>query len=113
MTTPVTKAPPGHTPAEHHAPADSTYVLVFAFLVIVTAMEVSVTYIHSLRQHHVEVPLLIILMVIKFFTVTYYFMHLKFDPPTCRRVFNFGLFVAVGVYIAALAMFHFFSASFV
>jgi cytochrome c oxidase subunit 4 len=112
MNDTITKANPGHADAEHHAPSDSLYVLVFGFLVIMTALEVSVTYIPSLRDHHVEVPLLLILMVIKFFTVTYYFMHLKFDPPMCRRVFNFGLGLAVTVYVAALAMFHFWAPHF-
>lgn len=99
-------------PEEAHVPRDSLYVRVFLFLVIVTALEVSVTYIDSLRRAHVEVPLLLVLMAIKFFTVTYYFMHLKFDPPMCRRVFNFGLMLAVSVYVIALAMFHFWAPNF-
>lgn len=97
---------------EPHVPRDSVYVRVFLFLAIVTGLEVSVTYIDSLKRAHVEVPLLLVLMAIKFFTVTYYFMHLKFDPPMCRRVFNFGLTVAVSVYLIALAMFHFWAPHF-
>jgi cytochrome c oxidase subunit 4 len=103
----VTKAPPGHTDHESHGPPDSTYVLVAAFLAIVTALEVSVTYIHAFRRSHTEIPVLLVLMAIKFFTVTYMFMHLKYDPPMCRRVFNFGLGLAVFVFVVALAMFHF------
>ncbi len=111
MGSAVTKTKPAHD--AEHAPRDSLYVMVFVFLVVVTAMEVSATYIHSLRRAHVEVPLLLVLMAIKFFTVTYYFMHLKFDPPMCRRVFNFGLSVAVAVYVITLAVFHFWAPHFI
>lgn len=98
--------------ARAHHPNDGIYVRVFLFLAVVTAMEVTITYIHALRRAHAEVPLLIVLMVVKFFTVTYYFMHLRFDPPLCRRVFNFGLTIAASVYIVMLAMFHFWAPHF-
>jgi cytochrome c oxidase subunit 4 len=75
-------------------------------------MEVTITYIHALRRAGAEVPLLIVLMAVKFFTVTYYFMHLRFDPPLCRRVFNFGLTIAVLVYVVMLAMFQFWASGF-
>lgn len=96
------------TRASH--PSDWLYVKVAIFLSIVTGLEVSVTYIHFLKP--AEVPLLIILMIIKFFTVTMYFMHLKFDPKVASRIFNFGLTVAVTVYVVALAMFHFWAPHF-
>jgi cytochrome c oxidase subunit 4 len=91
-------------------PSDWLYVKVAIFLAIMTALEVSVTYIHSIKA--AEVPILLVLMIIKFFTVTLYFMHLKFDPKMCSRVFNFGLSVAVIVYVVALAMFHFWAPHF-
>ena len=53
-------------------------------------------------------PLLLILMAIKFFTVVLYFMHLRFDNELFRRLFYTGLFLAVVVYIVALLTFHFF-----
>ena len=49
-------------------------------------------------------------MVVKFFTVVSYFMHLKFDNKIFSFMFYLGLILAVGVYCAALATFHFFSA---
>lgn len=100
------------TTAHEHEPSDGLYVRVFIFLAVVTGMEVATTYIDAFKDAHAEVPILIVLMAIKFFTVTYYFMHLKFDPALCRRVFNFGLSVAVSVFVVMLAMFHFWAPHF-
>ena len=47
-------------------------------------------------------------MVIKFFIVVSYFMHLKFDNSIFSWMFYAGLFLAIAVYAAALATFHFF-----
>jgi cytochrome c oxidase subunit 4 len=49
-------------------------------------------------------------MCVKFFIVVSYFMHLKFDSKIFSFMFYAGLFLAVGVYAAALATFKFFSA---
>jgi cytochrome c oxidase subunit 4 len=46
-----------------------------------------------------------ILMAVKFFTILYIFMHLKFDKPILTRIFYAGLFLAVFVYIAMLTTF--------
>ena len=48
------------------------------------------------------------MMVAKFFIVVSYFMHLKFDHKLFSWAFYAGLFLAIGVYIGALATFHFF-----
>jgi cytochrome c oxidase subunit IV len=45
---------------------------------------------------------LIPMMIIKFGIVCAYFMHLRFDNPLFRRVFVFGLILAVVVYVAIL-----------
>jgi cytochrome c oxidase subunit 4 len=52
------------------------------------------------------ITVLMILMAVKFWTVAYYFMHLKFDKPLLTRVFYSGLVLAVLVYIAILTMFN-------
>ena len=54
-------------------------------------------------------PLLLILMAIKFVLVVLFFMHLKFDAKIFGRLFWAGFFLAVTVYIAALATFKFFA----
>jgi cytochrome c oxidase subunit 4 len=47
-------------------------------------------------------------MAIKFVIIAAFFMHLKFDSKVLTRVFYTGLFLAVGVYIAALCTFRIF-----
>ena len=42
------------------------------------------------------------MMIAKFLIVTGYFMHLKYDNPLFKRVFVFGLVLAVVVYIIML-----------
>ena len=41
---------------------------------------------------------LMVMMVVKFYLVATYFMHLKFDTPIFSRMFVGGLVLAVGVY---------------
>jgi cytochrome c oxidase subunit 4 len=55
-------------------------------------------------------PLLLILMGVKFFSVVLYFMHLKFDNRLFSLMFYIGIVLAVGCYCVALASMHFFSA---
>jgi len=83
---------------------DSQYVIVAIILAILTAIEVS-TYFVDFGP--LTIPVLIVLMVIKFFTVVAYFMHLKFDHKLFGYLFYAGLFLAVAVYSGALATFKF------
>jgi len=50
-------------------------------------------------------PLLLIGMVMKFFIVASYFMHLKFDSKVTRRLFISGLSLAVFCYLGVFMMF--------
>ena len=86
--------------------SDKQYVIVALVLAGITALEVTLSYVDIGAWF---LPLLLILMVIKFFAVVMYFMHLKFDNRIFSVLFYMGLFLAVGVYIAALMTFHFFS----
>jgi cytochrome c oxidase subunit 4 len=47
-------------------------------------------------------------MVVKFFMVVSYFMHLKFDNKLFSLMFYIGLGLALFVYFTALATFKFF-----
>ena len=49
------------------------------------------------------------MMVVKFAIVAGYFMHLRFDSNLFTRLFVSGLLLAISVYVAMLATFHFFS----
>jgi len=85
--------------------SDGQYVVVALILAVLTAIEVS-TYFVDFGP--LMMPVLIVLMVIKFFTVVAYFMHLKFDNKLFSALFYTGLILALGVYGGALATFKFF-----
>ena len=72
-------------------------------------LEASAARAHEWGRHQIATPLLLIMMAIKFFAVVFYFMHLKFDNRLFGLLFYTGLFLAIGVYCAALLTFHFFS----
>jgi cytochrome c oxidase subunit 4 len=88
---------------------DKVYVLTALFLAAITVVEV-LTYTmpdFPLWSHdnNMIIPALMIMMAVKFFTVAYIFMHLKFDKPILTWVFYSGLVLAVLVYIAVLSAF--------
>jgi hypothetical protein len=88
---------------------DLQFVYLAIGLAMVTAIEVALSYmVDDLGSFFL--PLLLILMLIKFFSVVLYFMHLKFDNRWFGLLFYMGLGLAVGVYLAALFTFRFFDA---
>ncbi len=87
-----------------HGATDRQYIVVALILAVITAAEVSVSY---LDIGPVFLPALLIMMAAKFITVVSYFMHLKFDAPILRKVFYAGLITALAVYLVALSTFHF------
>ena len=89
--------------AEHKP--NSYYIRVALILAVLTAAETS-TYWIDLGA--LFMPALLIMMVIKFFMVVMLFMHLKFDNKLFGVLFYAGLFLAVFVYVVALATFRFF-----
>lgn len=93
-------------PGAHHGPSDATFVKIALFLALVTAFEVWLSYTDIFGWAFM--PLLLISMLVKFFVVVLYFMHLKFDNPLFRRLFWLGLFLAPVVFLGFLATFHFF-----
>jgi len=97
---------------QHH-PSDAQYWKIGLALAVITLAEVSTYFIADPPYDHELAPLLIgsliIMMVLKFAVIGAYFMHLKFDNRLFRNVFYAGIALAVGVYIAMLAAFEFFS----
>jgi len=86
---------------------DKIYVLTALFLGAVTLVEIA-TYAFPdfpVWADNLVIPVLLILMAVKFFVVAYIFMHLRFDRPLLTKVFYTGLLTAVLVYLAALSMF--------
>ena len=90
----------------HHGPTDKQFIGIFCALVAITAVEVAVSY---LDIGPLFLPVLLGLMIVKFFTVVWYFMHIKFDAKIFGRLFYIGLGLAVVIYVAMLSTFQFFA----
>ena len=92
---------------EHDHPSDWAYVKIAAVLAVVTALEVSTYFSSVVDWGDALIPSLMFMMVLKFYLVATWFMHLKFDDPLFSKMFVGGLILAVGVYIATLTIFEF------
>ena len=87
--------------------SSTVYLIVGGFLMVLTAMEISVSYIHALRP--VMVPLLIVLAIAKFALIAMFFMHLRYEKWAVNAEFLFPLTMAVLVFCALLGLFSFLS----
>jgi len=98
----------GEVDVEHGPdhPSDLLYVKIALILGAITALEVGTYFIQD-ASTALLVALLFPMMAIKFLVVTAYFMHLKYDNPLFRRVFFFGLILALFVFLIALSAFEF------
>jgi caa(3)-type oxidase subunit IV len=90
---------------EHHGPTDAFFVKTAIVLSIMTALEVAASYV---ELGPFFLPILIGLMLIKFFAVVLIFMHVKYDKAIFGQMFYMGLGLAVIVYVVALLTFQFF-----
>lgn len=90
---------------KEHGMSELGYVRIAIILAAITGLEVSTYY---LDFGALFLPILLIMMAIKFVMVVSYFMHLKFDNKIFSFLFYAGLVLAVGVYVAYLATFKFF-----
>lgn len=84
-------------------PSEAEYIKIAAILALITAGEVGVYYISSLRR--LLVPILVTMAIVKFTMVAMWFMHLKFDNRLFRNFFLLGLVLALVVFAIALATF--------
>ncbi len=96
-----------HAHEEHHVPKDAYFIKTALVLAVLTALETSTYWIDIGRFH---TPVLIILMLIKFFMIVMIFMHLKFDSRIFSMLFYTGLGLALFVYTVFLFTFKFFQA---
>ncbi|HWH34134.1 MAG TPA: cytochrome C oxidase subunit IV family protein [Acidimicrobiales bacterium] len=90
----------------HDHPSERSYVVIAIVLALLTALEVATFYVEE-QLGGLLVPSLMVMMVVKFFLVVAWFMHLRFDGRLFTRVFVSGLVLAVGVYAVALTTFRF------
>ncbi len=105
-TTPTPAAPEGdtahasHAAHEAHPNRDRTYVIVAAILAAITGLE-TLTYFESFIDFgRAAMPVLLVCMVVKFYLISAFFMHLRWDHPILRRVFITGIMIALFVYVA-------------
>jgi cytochrome c oxidase subunit 4 len=101
----MSTATESHEDTHEHGMSDAGYIKIALILAAITALEVSTYYVDF---GPLFLPSLIIMMVVKFFMVVSYFMHLKFDNRLFSVMFYIGLGLAVFVYFVALATFKFF-----
>jgi cytochrome c oxidase subunit IV len=97
------------TAGAHPQAGPRTYLVIAAFLILLTAMEVAVFYISALAG--VLVPLLIFLALAKFALVAMFYMHLRFDHVWFTYLFVAPLVIATGLLIALLWLFHVFGST--
>lgn len=107
-------APPSYPPSApiheggrgHAEPSDAQYIWIAVMLAVLTALEVAASEIGSGPW---VVPALLVMMVVKFFVVVSFFMHLRFDNKLFSFLFYLGLGFAIVLYAGVLATFHFFT----
>ncbi len=94
------------TETAHHEehPGPGRYVQIAVILGFLTALEVSTYYVDF---GALGLPLLIVLMIIKFVMVASWFMHLRFDSKVYTRMLYTGLILAVVLYALTLVAFAF------
>jgi cytochrome c oxidase subunit 4 len=96
--TPTEPATEGEEHTGHH-PSPGEYVRIALILGLLTALEVSTYYFDFGRF---GIPLLVILMIIKFIMVASFFMHLRYDTKLFGRFMYTGLGFALVLYAATL-----------
>ena len=89
----------------HDHPSDKKYMQIAAILAVLTALEVATYFVDM--PDAVLISALMIMMVVKFFLVAAWFMHLRFDSRMFTRFFVTGLVLATTVYLITLTVFEF------
>mgnify|MGYP003345782139 CR=1 FL=1 len=89
----------------HVHPGPRQYVLIAVVLVILTGLEVVVSYFDGEVNSNLLIALLVVLASAKFFLVCAWYMHMKQDKPFFRRIFTIGMIGAALVYTVVLFTF--------
>ena len=90
-------------PTEHAHPGAKEYLAIAVVLTVITAVEVAVFYIPSLKT--ILVPTLLTLSTVKFALVAMFYMHLKFDHRLFSWLFVTPMCLAALVIIALMRLF--------
>lgn len=103
MTTPA----PGLLPGELRPhPTPVQYVTIAIVLVVITAIEIAVSYTEGTIPDGLIVVLLLVMAFVKFFLVAAWYMHLRTDALMFRRFFILGAVAAVLLYLVVLTTLH-------
>jgi caa(3)-type oxidase subunit IV len=103
------QAAPGLLPGEvTKHPTPFKYVMIFLILVVITGVEIGISYLEGSVTSGVIVTLLLLFAILKFAMVAAYYMHLQTDQPMFRRFFVLGIITAMAVFAVALTTLHVF-----
>jgi cytochrome c oxidase subunit 4 len=98
---------PGLLPGEISAHPDPLqYVIVAVVLVVITAVEIGVSYLEGSIPNGLIITLLLVMAFVKFFLVASWYMHLRTDQPVFRRFFVLGSIAALVLYAVVLLTLH-------
>jgi cytochrome c oxidase subunit 4 len=89
----------------HTHPGPRQYVFIAVVLVVLTAFEVSASYLEGDVNSNLLIAVLGVMAFMKFFLVCAWYMHMKMDAPFFRRVFVIGIVGATIVYGIVMLMF--------
>jgi cytochrome c oxidase subunit IV len=100
-------AGPAHAPAQHAHPQPVQYVIIGVVLVIITALEIAVSYLDEKTIGPNWIILMLgVMAVVKFTLVVSWYMHLKTDSRTLRRFFILGLTGALILFTIVALVLH-------
>jgi cytochrome c oxidase subunit IV len=91
----------GEAVHEEKHPGPLEYAQIGLILAVITAIEVAIYYV-GLSQTLLVIALLVF-SAAKFTLVVLWFMHLKFDHPLFSTMFVMGFFLAITIFVVALA----------
>jgi cytochrome c oxidase subunit 4 len=107
MSESVTEIDVDHDAGAHEHPSDWAYIKIALILGAITGVEVFTYFNSVLDWGDFLIPALLFMMVVKFYLVASWFMHLKFDNRIFSGMFGAGLVLATAVYVIALSAFEF------
>lgn len=103
---------PAEVDHAHEHPSDLKYIKIAIILAVITALEVGTYFWEDIFGSHPSTTALVVslfpMMIAKFAIVIGYFMHLKYDNPLFKRIFVFGLVLAIVVFTVVFFAFEFF-----
>ncbi len=98
---------PGLLPGEIKPHPDPLqYVVVAIVLVVITGVEIGVSYLEGSIPNGLIITLLLVMAFVKFFLVASWYMHLLTDQPVFRRFFVLGTIAAIVLYAVVLLSLH-------